>query len=158
MFITRQSYWHESGAYAVEIAATLDTSGPDALVAKYAGEMEEYTNPMEAVEAAIHIADKWGEDTDEIIPVAISMAGDIVYPSLDDGFDTSDPAEMTTLRAWAQEKFDAMPKCDRCGSVENVTTWHNYDIGAEVQACGQFCADEMFSTAYTEMEDEQDDL
>lgn len=155
MFITRQSYWHESGAYAVEIAASLDTSGPGALSAHYAGEMESYDDPREAVESAIQIARAWRNDLPDrqIIPVAISM-NDIVYPSLEDGYDPTDIDECSKLRQWARERYDAMPKCDRCGSVENVSKWTQYDTGDEVMACGQFCADEMFSTAY----DESDDL
>lgn len=137
VIVTRQSYWHEEGALAVEIAARLDCSGPGALTERYPDEFFESEDPREIAEAAIRLAAAWSADL-EHMPVPITLAmNDLVYPAVDDGMDPDE------VRAWAIERFAAMPKCERCGAVEDVQTWTSSETGDQVQTCGQFCADEL---------------
>ena len=59
LVVTRQLQWPE-GKRVVEVSVGgMDYVNPDALVAKYQGELEEYDDPIEAVEAAIDVCRRW---------------------------------------------------------------------------------------------------
>jgi hypothetical protein len=58
-FVSRQSYYY-SGIRVVEVVSGgIDMSGSDMLTAQYPGEGKTYTDPVEAVEAAISIYRAW---------------------------------------------------------------------------------------------------
>ena len=57
--VTRQRQFPD-GENVVEVSAgDHNYTNPDALVAKYAGEFEEFTDPRDAVETAIQIVRDW---------------------------------------------------------------------------------------------------
>jgi hypothetical protein len=145
MYVTRQSNYYDSGAYSVELASELNVSGPGALVSKYAGEFEEYDDPREAADVAIRIRKEWQKEEgldystwppQGVIPFTLQM-NDMVYATVNDGLTAAG------LRRWANEQYDKLPKCDRCGSI-GATTWRD-GWGEEVLACGEFCAEEMLA-------------
>lgn len=141
--VTRQSNYYDSGAYSVEVARDFEISSPGALVAKFAGEFEEYDDPREAVTVAISIRREWtraGVDsellTDGRIPFTIAGNG-FIYPTVCDGLTAA------ALRRWAQAEYDAIPKCDRCGDL-GATEW-SYETGETVLACREYCAEELLN-------------
>ena len=120
--VTRQRYWHENGAQAVEIAARLDYSGPDAVEI-----IGEYDDVRDAAEAAIAAADGWG-------PIVLAL-NDLVYPVTDDGLTPDE------CREWAQRRYDALPKCERCGEGFTGSGW-GHDLSDGYPFCSEHCADE----------------
>lgn len=136
-FVSRQSYWgvDPDDQYVVEIAnGGLDYANPDMLTAKYAGEGEEYSDPREAVEAALEIAKLWKQDHPELkIGIAHGSTGGDTMP-----FEAS---EVEELKAWAEKAYESLPKCDRCGELRKET-WHITDDPDFGQFCSEYCVEE----------------
>lgn len=134
-FVTRQSYVYDDNRDAVEIALGLDNASPDALVQIFPGEMEGYELPTEAAAAAVRIAEAWGAETGEDIPITIAAAGAMgLYPTTEDGL-TPDEA-----RRWAEKREREMPRCDNCGEP-GAEAWRGID-GEEYLACSEWCGRE----------------
>jgi len=136
-FISRQCYWgvEEDEANVVEIAqGGLDYANPDMLVSKYSGEGEEYTDPREAVQAAIEIAKQWRKNAPELtISIGHGYTGGMTMP-----FEADDSDE---LIKWGNETWEKLPKCDRCGEVlpeEHFTNIETYD-----KFCSETCAESL---------------
>ena len=107
-FVSRQRYWSE-GTPVVEVAAGgLDYANPDMLGFKYRaeGEGEEYTDPREAVEAAIAVCRAWRADGTRC-HVATGATGGFTMPF--------EPTTFRDARAWAERAWERLPKCDGCG-------------------------------------------
>lgn len=147
--VTRQHRWHD-GEYTVEISeGGIDYSGPDALCKKYPGEFEEFSDPREAVEAALRIAKEWrkvekrvkmvmGANLDMCVgdPVAISVAE-------------------RSFKKVAKKLWEAAPKCDRCGEILPERAFKMVDFDGEF--CSENCAErawEFEMESQQEMEDE----
>jgi hypothetical protein len=152
-FVSRQCNYYDEGAYSVEIALALDVSGPGALVAKYSGELEEYDDPREAASAAIGIAGAWRKDlaqedkADELPAECFTVAGNaLVYPTVADAF-TADE-----LTAWAQERYERLPRCEVCGDVVASGEKYRDEFGESFAAC---C--DVHAETYLEREDSSDD-
>ena len=148
LFVSRQIYWgvEESDSHTVEIASGgRDYSNPDMLVAKYPGEGEEYTNPIEAVKAAIAIATAWKKDCPKLkINIAHGNTGGCTMP-----FEGSTRKE---LRAWAEKLYESLPKCDGCGGLiggDPVIISDEPDF----KFCGEYCA-EKFIEINSEIKEE----
>ena len=113
-YITRQSYYYDEGAYGVEIATTRDCISPGALGPKYGAAFCECEDPREAASAAIELAERWRGDVGDarLPPECFTIAASVlVYPTVADAMDAEE------LRAWAEARFAAMPKCERCGCL-----------------------------------------
>ncbi|MDP2953439.1 MAG: hypothetical protein Q8O76_09010, partial [Chloroflexota bacterium] len=107
--VTRQRQWPD-GTPVVEVSAGgLDYTNPDALVAKYPGEFQTYDDPREAVNVAIAICEAWRKDGEPEAQVGYGATGGMTMP-----FDACPYEE---ARAWAQERYEALPKCDRCRNM-----------------------------------------
>jgi len=137
-FVSRQCYWgvDPDEAHVVEIAAGgLDYANPDMLVEKYAGEGQEYEDPREAVEAAIEIAKLWKSDNPKLnIGIAHGFTGGCTMP-----FEAS---EIKDLRKWAQEAYNNLPKCDRCGEIlKKNSTYFLVDDPDAGSFCSESCAE-----------------
>lgn len=146
-YVSRQCYWgvDEDEQNVVEIAlGGLDYANPDMLADKYEGEGETYTDPVEAVEASLKIAELWHKDSPElIISVAHGCTGGMTMPFESDG--------QKELRTWAKETLEALPKCDRCGAVlpeEHYTVPYLDDE----KFCREYCAEERTSEFFNEEE------
>lgn len=147
-FVSRQIYWgvDPEDQHTVEIAAGgLEYSNPDMLVAKYDGEGEEYSDPREAVEAAINIAKSWKQDCPDLtINVAHGSTGGYTMP-----FEGSEDKE---LRAWAQKTYESLPKCDQCGELRKET-WHISGDPDAGDFCSQYCAEKAEADIYEAQEE-----
>jgi hypothetical protein len=145
-FVSRQMYWPDGDA-VVEIAVGgSDVSGCDMLVAKYAGEGEEYADPREALQAAVDIREAWKQDARkrENGEWISEVNADEIRIEAGSGMDVQggyDFPENEELRSWAEKELERLPKCDRCGEIiedkKKVTLW-DYDDSA---FCCEGCAE-----------------
>lgn len=107
LVVTRQLQWPE-GRRVVEVSVgSIDYVNPDALVAKYPGEFEEYDSPVEAVEAAISICRKWREDGSREAKIGFGSTGGFTMP-----FEQCSFAE---ARKWARNLTSkGVEICEHC--------------------------------------------
>lgn len=91
--VTRQIQW-PTGEHVVEIASGgMDYTNPDALVARYPGEFQEFDDPKEALDAALAIAEAWQKDEPKKkIAVAAGYTGGYTMPF--------EPMEKEELERW----------------------------------------------------------
>jgi len=131
--ITRQKQWPD-GNLVVEVnEGGLDFANPDALVAKYKGEMTEFEDPREAVEFAIKIQEAWAKDSME--KIAIGYGNTLGFTS------PFSPSEKKEIEAWAEKEFEALPKCPECQEImESPDEW--FEAGVYDIENNQFWSDE----------------
>ncbi len=132
-FVSRQLYWPE-GDLMVEIASGgLNYANADMLGTKYPhlGEGKEYTDPREAVEAALLIQRAWQETTEEEVGVGMGATMGFTQP-----FD-ADTEE--NLRARAEKLWEKIPKCAHCGEPMGKEKFGCQDLG-EYDCCSESCA------------------
>lgn len=130
--VTRQRQWPE-GTPVVEVSAGgLDYTNPDALVEKYPGEFETFDDPREAVDAAIAICLSWREDGEPEAQVGHGATLGMTMP-----FDTCTFRE---ARAWAQKRYETLPKCARCGEVLPEKHYTVPELDGE-RFCREYCAE-----------------
>ncbi len=130
-YVSRQSYWH-SGDSVIEIAyGGLDYANPDMLAdpdGTYQGLVGEYGDPRGALKAAFRIRELWGEGRIEVGCTSGFTAPFEEHPSDE------------WLKEWAEREYDALPKCDFCGSILPDVPWMYYDYD-ELGFCTEYCAD-----------------
>lgn len=109
LVVTRQLQWPE-GKRVVEVSVgDIDYVNPDALVAKYAGEFQEYDNPIEAVESAIDICRKWRADGCKDAKVGFGSTGGFTMPFVVCSFEEA--------RKWAGKLLaSTIEHCEHCRS------------------------------------------
>lgn len=124
-FVSRQNYWPD-GEMIVEVAeGGLDYSGADMLVPKWRalGEGQEYTDPREAVDAAIQIRDVWRASSgNPEIEIGVGCTMGFTLPF--------EPATDEYAKTWAEKKYEALEKCVQCGELigkERYTHDLNFD-------------------------------
>lgn len=135
--VTRQRQWPD-GDNVVEISSGgLNYTNPDALVAKYPGEFEEFTDPREAAETALEIAESWRADCPGVeIGVAYGSTGGYTLPF--------SPCGVEELREWSQAEWDSLPKCGCCGEPfpDKRERWYANDWD-DIEYCSERCADKV---------------
>lgn len=132
--VTRQRQWSE-GTAVVEISAGgLDYTNPDALSAKYPGEFETYDDPREAVETAIAICEAWRRDGAPDAAVGYGANGGMTMPF--------EACTFQEARAWAKERAERLPKCDRCGAVLSNPRYYTVPELDDERFCSEFCVGE----------------
>jgi len=131
--VTRQCYYGAEYPYTVEIAfGGLDYANPDMYCTKYPGEGDEYTDPREAAQTALEIAKQWQTDEpDKDIGVAYGSTGGYTLPF--------EKCEEAKLLAWAEKRWEDLPKCQRCGEVMGEEGW--MDAYGEITMCSEYCSD-----------------
>lgn len=149
--VTRQLQWPD-GETVVEISSGgLDYTNPDALGAKYPGEFETFSDPREAVETAIAIADAWQADCPgEEILIGDGFTWGATMPF--DGEELNGETR-ARLRQWAKETWEGLPRCDRCGDVlpkETFCIYSDPDLGT---FCREYCAEETWAETFEESEE-----
>jgi hypothetical protein len=140
--VTRQSYWPD-GQLAVEVAGGgLDYCNPDALVAKYPGEFEEFLDPRKAVKTAIEICRKWRADlkgTRQGWPtVRVGYTGGFTIPFEEGTF--------AHARAWAEKEWESLAKCTRCGNPlrDEGQSDRPPDVAGAERFCSRTCANQRY--------------
>lgn len=142
--VTRQCQWPE-GQLVVEISSGgIDYTNPDALVAKYPGEMEIYDDPQEAAKAAIAICEGWRRDGAPEAQVAHGATGGMTLPF--------EPSSYEELREWAKRERDRLPKCDRCGGILPEDPYRLVDALDDERFCSEYCAEERYRELSAEEE------
>jgi len=143
-FVSRQCYWGVEEPYVVEIAGGgLDYANPDMIVEKYPGEGKEYTDPREAVGAALSIAEAWKKDDPDLtIGVACGYTGGNTLPF--------EPGSAKELKAWAEKVYADLPRCIQCGEVLGEGRF--LDVESEPTLCSERCAE-----AHHAFEDEDEE-
>jgi hypothetical protein len=113
LVITRQLQW-PTGKPVVEVSlGGIDYTNPDALVPKYEGELVEFDDPREAVEAAIKICRKWRENGRKDAKLGFGSTGGFTIPFEDCTFEEA--------RRWARRLMrssDVPSEKDRITQVE----------------------------------------
>lgn len=136
-YVSRQMYWgvDPDESNTVEIAqGGLNYANPDMLVSRYSGEGQEYTNPVEAVEAAIEIAKAWKKDCPKLkINIASGYTGGCTMP-----FEASTTKK---LRAWAKKLYKTLKKCDHCKDLIDGVGYKLTECPYDVVFCSEYCAD-----------------
>lgn len=129
-YISCQHYW-EDGRYIVEISEGRNYANPDMLVAKfsYLGEDKEFLNPIDAVEAAIQIKNKWQKISTETIHLGYGSTGGFTMP-----FDSSSDKEAIE---WGELEYEKLTKCEECGKILGDTWWED-DFG-DLKFCCELC-------------------
>jgi hypothetical protein len=136
-FVSRQCYWPE-GDLMVEIAVGgLDYANPDQMVDRFSslGEGCEFDDPREAVESAVDVLNAWRKlSPSEEINIGYGFTGGNTLPF--------EPSTIEECQAWAEERYEKLPKCDECGELigkEEFTT----DFGGSF--CREYCADKNYA-------------
>jgi hypothetical protein len=138
-FVSRQTYWgveSEEGTIVEVAFGGLDYANPDMLVPKWGrlGEGKEFSDPREAVAAAIAVCDAWRASGEVNAKVAMGSTGGNTIPF--------EPKEYDEARKRAQELYDKMPKCAECGEALGRETYiHELD---DDKFCSDRCAEENY--------------
>ena len=134
-FVNCQHQYY-SGNYLVEIAYPDQYSiGSDMLATNYADEGE-YSDPREALDAAIKVREALQADhPDEEIGIAFGHF-DMVE---------GEPQDIDELRKDIEKHYESLPKCDHCGKPrddkEFFVIYGDPDYG---KFCSESCAEEAF--------------
>jgi len=147
-FVSRQFYYYQQ-INVVEIAyPSIDSSGPDMLIEKYAGEGEEYKNPIEALEIALNIASNWQVDIpDEDIFITFGCMefgeGEPINPK--------DLEALEELKQNIQKHYESLPKCSYCGELIDEKEYYiNEDSQwTDDKFCSEFHAEKAYLEDYT---------
>ena len=145
-FVNCQHQYY-SGNYLVEIAyPDQDSIGSDMLATNYADEGE-YSDPREALEAAIKVRDALQVDyPKEKIGIAFGRF-DMVEGEAQD---------LEELRAEIEKHYESLPKCDRCGKLRNEDeTYTIYSDPSFGKFCSEYCAEEAYIGDEKEYDEEE---
>ena len=138
-YVSRQRYWPD-GVLRVEIAGGgMDYANPDQITVKYSslGEGCEYSDPVDAVEAAIAVCKAWRKDTKKgARTIQICHGHTLGYTMY------FDPCTFKEGRSWAIEERKRLPKCPYCGCVVGEKKWR-HSLNDE-PFCSEDCADSDF--------------
>lgn len=142
-FVSRQMPWgidlEEDEQYVVEVnVGGIEYSNPDMLVAKYAGEAEEYEDPREAIAAAFEIAEAWQKDWPGIVvSVGAGNTHGMTMPF--------EPEERAALEAWAEAEWASLPKCDcGCGQLLPEHPYFFIDDDQGERFATEYCAEKAY--------------
>jgi pyruvate/2-oxoglutarate dehydrogenase complex dihydrolipoamide acyltransferase (E2) component len=161
-YVSRQNYSSlGEDALVVEItgAAKLEHdayeyANPGQLVAKYAEEGTEHSDPREAVKAAIEVAEAWKKDggKDITIRYGCTWGSTIAF----DEPENADDMGAAEVKKWADDLYEELPKCTVCGEIMGKENWypnHAFKDDSFV-CCSEQCAEK---ASEPDPEDEQDD-
>ncbi|KYC44292.1 MAG: hypothetical protein AMQ74_01991 [Candidatus Methanofastidiosum methylothiophilum] len=145
--VTRQLNYFE-GPIVEVTRGGLDGVNPDALVEKYKGEFEQFSDPREAVKVALSIREQWSKDI-EGLPneeYAVASIRDKVIRDIAIGcgntcggdcpLEAISPEE---AEAWAVKEYNALKKCARCNDIVKTPYTHEY---SEEEFCSEYCTEE----------------
>ena len=135
--VTRQCQWPE-GTLMVEVCAgSLDYANPGMLTPRFAslGEGCEFSDPREAVNAAVQIRDAWKREQEagaEIL-LGYGATGGMTMP-----FDACSDED---ARAWADDAWEKLPKCDHCGEALGAPRDRYRLLDGDGEFCSDSCAE-----------------
>jgi hypothetical protein len=139
-FVSRQKYWGvepEEGTIVEISIGGIDFANPDMLGFLWPnlGEGKEFTDPREAVEAAIAICDVW-KLREPNAKVACGWTAGNTLPFDSETYDV--------LREFAEKTYDKLPKCEECGCLLGKRTYTHELCMDNEKFCREYCADENY--------------
>lgn len=141
-FVSRQRYW-PAGTPVVEVAmGGLDYANPDMLCETYRhlGEGKEYTDPREAVEAAIMVCKAWRKDGGRSAKVAYGSTGGFTLPF--------EPSTFRQAREWADKLYGRAAKCDHCGDMLGNGRHDRWTLAFPYDDDGAYCSENCADHGY----------
>jgi hypothetical protein len=145
-YVSRQLYWPD-GDPVVEIAAGgLDYANPDMLCTRFAGEGETYTDPRDALAAAISIRDEWQAHERRRKESRINPDDIRIEHGFTAGFTMPFMShdEDAELLAWAEKEAESLPRCDRCGEIIEGNPIRIWGDLLEERFCADYCAEQRY--------------
>lgn len=147
-FVSRQNYWDRCAPEASVVEVVIggsDYANADMLGVKWPhlGEGKEFSDPREAVEAAIAICEEWKKE-DEY--ASVGMGATLGFTMSFDGEDYD------TLRKRAEEMYQKLPKCAQCGELLGKETYTHDYADQDEKFCREYCAEKNYQS-YQEPED-----
>lgn len=148
-FVSRQHYWgvEEGEDLVVEIAyGGVDYANPDMLsdpgnVYYKLGSGQEYTDPREALAAALAVREEWRKRMPEdTIRIETGCTSGNTIPFM--GFPDDDD-----LKKWADDSWETLPKCDVCGGVRHET-YHLAEDPFGSAFCSENCANKAWDVRH----------
>jgi len=146
-FVSRQAYFYNKCHFVEVASGGLDYAGPDMLAAdaryRHFGDCQEYADPRDAVEAAIRIVRAWRHDLRSV--VRLTAKGVVGGAFGVEG----EPLTVPEIRKWADQEWESLPKCARCGKPlpckrDRVQLIDDPGIGEFCsEECAQWVADQM---------------
>lgn len=159
-FVSRQCEYPD-GDYVVEIVqGGLDYANPGMLVPKWKelGEGQEFTDPREAVEAAINIRDQWNllKFYPNVIG-AIEHGVEISFGSTG-GFTLPLPRMSDDeLKAKADQLYEKLPKCAECGDLLGKETYTHDYADKDEKFCRDYCAEKNYNNQLCDNEEDNNE-
>lgn len=150
-FVSRQKYWGvppEDGT-VVEIAAGgRDYANPDMMAEGWIrlGEGQEYTDPREAVEAAIRVCNAWRQSGEKKAKIAMGSTCGNTIPF--------EPTTYKAARVKAQELYDKLPRCTQCGDILGDETYTHELVCDDEKFCSDRCAEKHYDSTIVDTTDE----
>ena len=139
-YIVNCQHYFYSDAHVVEIAYPgWDYVGSDMLATYYTDEGE-YSDPREALEAAIKVRDQLQADhPDEEVGIAFGHF-DLVE---------GEPQDLDDLKQEIEDHYQRLPKCDLCGDIIETASWiaDDPDFGS---FCSEVCAEKAYRDSLEE--------
>lgn len=136
--VTRQIQWPD-GIKMVEVSAgDFNYTNPGQLTERWPslGEGKEFTDPREAVEAAIQIAKVWSAADEEKIEIGHGATMGMTMP-----FSSSSEEEM---HKWAEKEYEALPKCAQCGEVLGKNSFYHEFSMKDERYCSEHCCEKNY--------------
>ena len=134
--VTRQLQWPDCDNVVEVSVGGLDYCNPGMLTPKFKhlGEGQEFSDPREAVAAAIKIRDAWRTAGTPDAAIGYGSTGGMTM--------FFDPREADEAVAWAEAAWEKLPKCDGCGEPlpDKHKRWHAVDCSDE-EFCSAPCAE-----------------
>jgi hypothetical protein len=157
-YVSRQCYYYAQRNVVEVAVGGLDYAGSDMLSLRYKhlGEGKEYTDPIEAVEAAITICRAWRKDFQqhrkEVATKAATgaptntTANFVSWPAITLGHTMGMGIELEShsfanARAWAEHRAKTLPRCARCGEILGKTTYQVFTGDPDAEYCSENCAE-----------------
>ena len=117
----------------VEVSAGgVEYTNPDALTAIYSGEFQTFDDREKLPVTAIEICRSWRHDGESKAKVAHGATGGMTMP-----FESRTFHE---LKHWANQAYERLPKCDRCGEVLPMV-WSVHPDLPDQRFCREYCAE-----------------
>lgn len=144
-FVSRQAYY-SSHQNVVEIAVGgIDYSGPAMLTKNWynQGEGQEFLDPRDAAQAAQRVVIAWALSSNDDYPrLTVVNSGGMGIEG--------EPMSWEEVQAWAEQEYERLPKCERCGEIIPGKPVHVilFQQIRDEEYCSEYCAEKAYDEAW----------
>lgn len=134
LYVSRQRHWPDGDLTVEIVKGGLNYANPGHLEIKWSsiGEGEEFTDPREAVQAAINIANEWRKiEKENEIEITFGSTGGMSIP-----LPAYSDEELIKI---AEEEYEKLPKCAKCGELFENEKYRLEFSGDEF--CTEYCTE-----------------